>query len=299
MVAEDDRIGDPDALDADGAASTIAAGTSISGDGEDRDQQRHPDRATGAHGPGKHRRHAEQAPSSTARCGAALARARARLLSIMKSAQQGARRTDRSSATSPPVRTRFISRPVRTMACRPGPALPRPIACAPRIETEIAIDIAGELRIAHDLIDRAIGRGGVRAEAVDEAEQHQFGERYHHHADRASECRAAARFATGQRLGRIARRKVGVRKPADVDAGEDGNGATTKREQRSRPSTPTAALATPSMGSRTSHGSGPGLPQPDRWSKPPVPAAASLCRRRRASSPSIRMKTKSAAWRSS
>jgi hypothetical protein len=43
----------------------------------------------------------------------------------------------------------------------------------------------GELRIAHDLVDGAIGRGGVRAEAVDEPQQHQLGDRHHHHPDRA------------------------------------------------------------------------------------------------------------------
>ncbi|GCC49414.1 hypothetical protein chiPu_0033573, partial [Chiloscyllium punctatum] len=37
---------------------------------------------------------------------------------------------------------------------------------------------------ADHLVDRAIGCGRVRAEPVDEAEQHQFGERDHHHADR-------------------------------------------------------------------------------------------------------------------
>ena len=81
---------------------------------------------------------------------------------------------------------------------QPGPddgiqsaGLPPPIACAPKIETDDRNRHRGELRIAHDLVDGAIGCGGVRAEAVDEAEQHQFGDRHHHHPDRARDTDAA------------------------------------------------------------------------------------------------------------
>ena len=107
------------------------------------------------------------------------------------------------------------------------PVSPRADRLAPKIETVIAIDIAGELHVAHHLVDRAIGRGGVRAEAVDEAEQHQFGQRHHDHAERGRECRCAAPCRSSAPSSRMRAQKCRVRRQRMIACGADRRRATS------------------------------------------------------------------------